>query len=406
MKIAYLTAHTPFGRGESFVLEEMLALVEAGIDLLIIPRNPPKEVFHGEATRLLANTVWLPLWDGRMLIAFLKTLIFQPRIWSIIGQILGHSRSLKIVMKNIAILPKATFAARLVVQEKVEHIHAHWGSTTSTMAWAISELTGIPWSMTLHRWDIGENNLLQLKLAHASFVRCISEDGRRETLNLSGVEYQDKVIVIRLGAHVPEKRSDSLTSRSEFIIACPAYFVPVKGHRFLIEACARLVERGFRFKCLLIGDGPLKPEICRQIHLLGLSEYIILTGPLPHERVLHMYETGEVDIVVLPSIVTANGEREGTPAALMEAMAYGIPVVSTSTGGIPEVLRDDSGLLVSPGTADELADALALLMSDEQRRKEVAERGRQRIREEFNWEIFRRRFLEMVKQSCRQPHWS
>lgn len=398
-KIAYITAHTPFGRGETFILEEMLALIEAGVDLVIVPRNPPTEVFHDEAHRLLANTIRLPLLNLQILKAFVHALVFKPRIWWIIGSILRYSRSPRIAAKNLAVLPKSAFVARLFEQEKANHIHAHWGSTTSTMAWIISELTGIPWSFTLHRWDIAENNLLQLKVAHASFVRCTSDDGRQETLNLLDMVYHEKVKVIPQGARIPKKVCFEPAPRDDIKIACPANFVPKKGHKFLIEACAQLAERGLRFKCLLIGSGPLESEIRQQIHLLGLKDFIVLTGFLPHERILSMYETSEVDIVVLPSIVTPDGEREGSPAALKEAMAYGIPVVSTCTGGIPELLRDGAGVLVAPGSAKELADALAQLITDKDFRKSVGVKAQQRIQEEFNWEVFVRTFLKMVELS-------
>jgi len=400
MKIAYITAHTPFGRGETFVLEEMLAIAELGVELVIIPRNPPKEVFHCSAQKLLDQTIYLPLFNLQIFLSFLKTALLNLRFWKIIGKILRDSRTSKILVKNLAVVPKAVFIAGLLRQTGVEHIHAHWGSTTATMAWIASELTGIPWSVTLHRWDIAENNLLKLKTERAAFVRCIAEDGKREVLSIVGEAYKDKVIVVHMGVLPPDgSLLQSRQSRPEFVIACPANFVPVKGHRFLIKACAQLVEKGIQnFRCLLIGDGPLEATIRQQITELGMEEFILLLGRLPHEELLGMYARGEVDLVVLPSIVTSEGEKEGIPVALMEAMAYGIPVISTLTGGIPELLKEGAGLLVPPASATDLAKAITLVIKNEDFRKSLSRKGRERILAEFDLRKNAAALLEMMRR--------
>lgn len=144
MKIAYITAQTPYGRGETFVLEEMLAMAELGVDLVVVPRNPPREVFHKEAQKLLDLTVFLPLLNWSITVRFLQAFVLHPRLRRILWKVLLHSRSPKILAKNLAVIPKAVFVAKILKRRGVEHIHAHWGSTTATMAWVISELTGIP----------------------------------------------------------------------------------------------------------------------------------------------------------------------------------------------------------------------------------------------------------------------
>lgn len=387
MRIAYITAHAPFGRGETFVVEEMLAVNEQGVELLIVPRNPPKEVFHGRARQLLDQTIWLPLLNRQIVFAFLKALVSNLKIWRVLWLIFRHSsRTLKILIKNLIITPKAVFIADLFRKAQVAHIHAHWGSTTSTMALIASKLIGIPWSFTLHRWDIAENNLLKVKVEQAAFVRCISEGGRRELLGIIGNAYQDKVKVVHMGVRIPAEQN--LVNRcpdSDFVIACPANFVPVKGHRFLIEACNILVKKGLgSFRCLIIGDGPLEKELRRQVTSLGLERVIKFLRRLSHERLLQMYEKGEVDVVVLPSIVTDEGEKEGIPVALMEAMAYGLPVISTNTGGIPELLSDEAGIIVEERNAEQLADAIQKLWKERAFAIDLGKRGRCRIEDAFN----------------------
>jgi len=402
MTIAYITAHTPFGKGETFVLEEIFALAELGVELLIVPRNSPKEVFHDLGRQLLDRTVWLPLFSGRILLAFLKAAALKRRLWEILADILHHSRTPRILVKNLAVVPKAVFIANLLCQAKVQHIHAHWGSTTATMAWIASELTGIPWSMTLHRWDIAENNMLKLKVERSAFVRCISEDGRREVLRIVGEQYQHKVKVLHMGVRLPDTLPEkSCLTRQVFVIACPANLVPVKGHRFLIEACALLRERGVRnFKCLIIGDGPLEAELRRQVGELRLEEEVEFLGWLPHEKLMQMYEQGEVDVVVLPSIVTEEGEKEGIPVALMEAMAYGIPVISTETGGVPELLSG-AGIIVPPKSPQALAEAIIELMKTEKFRRQLARLGRARVEMSFSLKLNIQKLLQLMEASTK-----
>lgn len=386
MKIACITARAPFDRGETFVLEEMLAITELGIELVIVPRNPSKEVFHKVSRNLLNLAIWLPLFDWKIFSSFLCALFLRPRLWYMLWMTIRQSRSLKVLAKNLMVIPKAVFIASLLKQKGIEHIHAHWASTTATMALMISELTDIPWSFTLHRWDITENNMLKLKVNRATFARCISECGRDEVLKIVGEMYKKKVILIHLGVRVPKALSMQFRKAyADFVIVCPANFVTVKGHCFLIEACALLVKRGVKnIKCLLIGDGPLKAEIREQIERCRLHKIVMLLGFLPHNNLMRMYERNEVNAVVLPSIVTSKGDKEGIPVALMEAMAYGIPVVSTMTGGISELLQNGAGLLVPPASVEALANAISQTIHDEKLWREITKKGHERILSKFN----------------------
>jgi len=401
VKIAYITAHAPFGTDETFVLDEMLAVVEIGTQIIIIPRNPPKKVFHAKGELLLRHSVWLPLINGQIVFSFLKALITKPRLFSVLWMIIRYSRSLIIILKNLAVVPKAVHIASLLYRAKVEHIHVHWGSTTATMGWVASELTGIPWSATLHRWDIAEDNLLKIKVQRAAFIRCIAEDGRREVLNITGNEYRNNVFVLYMGVRLPNIQPVvSMSERSCFTAACPANFVEKKGHKFLIEAFGILVKKGFRnLRCLIIGDGGLESEIRRQIAENNLEDIMLLKGRLPNEVLMGMYGNSEIDAVILPSIITSDKEREGIPVALMEAMAYSIPVISTDTGGIFELLADGAGIIVKERDSIALADAIECLIMNSEFAKETAVKGRQRITDVFNLSQNVGKLLQLINKS-------
>jgi len=283
---------------------------------------------------------------------------------------------------------------------EVQHIHAHWGSTTATMAYIISQLTGISWSFTLHRWDIKENNMLEEKVKSAKFVRCISENGRNELLSTISRKYENKVKVIHMGVKTPDKISEPNINRDFFTIVTPANLLEVKGHKFLVEACSILIERGIdSFQCIFYGEGPLRTELEKLIQEKGLTEYIKIPGSIPHQELLKIYKNHKVDIVVLPSITTADGEHEGIPVALMEAMAYGIPVISTNTGGIPELIGDGSGIMVEEKNAEAIADALERLIKDRDYRYEIGRKGRLKVGKEFDIEKNVRDLIELTLDS-------
>ena len=399
MKVGYITAQAPYGRGESFIIEEMLVLKELGVDLVIVSRNPPREVFHTDAQRLLENTIWLPLFDIQMIPSLLKTMFLEPHFWRIIFNILFNSRNLKILIKNLIVIPKAVFISNLFYQMRVEHIHAHWGSTTATMAWIVSELTEIPWSFTLHRWDIKENNMLKEKVETAKFVRCISEHGKNELLNIVGKKYEEKIKVIHIGVKIPEEISIPDEYKDSFTIATPANLLEVKGHKYLVEACSVLTEKGIKnFQCIFYGEGPLRMDLEKLIREKDLTDYIKIPGAIPHEELLKMYKNHEVDIIVLPSIITANAEHEGIPVALMEAMAYGIPVISTNTGGIPELIGDGSGIMVDEKSPEAIADALGRLINDRDYRYKMGRKGRFMVEKEFDIEKNVKDLIELIKE--------
>ena len=385
-KIVYITAQIPWGRGETFIIDEMLSIKELGLELLIIPRNPSREVFHNEAKSLLQNALWLPLLNLKMLGLLFVTIFSNYNIRKIIKELIKNSRNFNILFKNLIVLPKGIYASFIIKNEDVHHIHAHWGSTTSTMAWIISEITGIPWSMTLHRWDIKENNMLKLKLKNAVFARCISNNGKNEVLSIVGSQYKDKIKVLHMGVKLPKKSLSKIKeSENNFEIACPANLLPVKGHKYLVDACYILFRKGFKnIRCLIIGEGPLEKEISKQISTYGLEKAIRLTGYFSHDKLMKMYEKGEIQAVILPSIVTKSKEHEGIPISLMEAMSYGIPVVSTETGAIPELIGDGSGIMVPEKDAVALANAIENLIKDECFREKVGKQGRMKIKREFN----------------------
>lgn len=385
-KIAYITVNSPFGPQETFILSELLELRRSGVDLLILPRDRAKKLFHEQAKVLLDDTAATPRLSFTALWEFLKFGMLRPRsCMRLLSGVVLKSRNLMIALKNLAVLPKAVYLAAQLPKDSVSHIHAHWASTTATMAYVMSGIMNIPWSFTAHRWDIAENNLLREKCRSASFVRVISEKGRRELIDIvQDPSLTEKICVIHMGVPAPEDESATPPGSGLFSLVCPANLVAVKGHRYLIEACRALAEDRVRFDCLLAGDGPLGKDLKDLVRGYGLEGQVRFIGRQSQESLLNMYRSGAVHAVVLPSIVTEEGEKEGIPVALMEAMSYGIPVIATNTGAIPELIGDGSGIMVEEKNPRALAAAIKTLMEDRAYGMHIGGMGRKKIRREFN----------------------
>lgn len=400
MKLAYITAQIPWSRRETFILEEILAIKKQEEDILIFPRNSGKEVYHASAKGLIKNSKWLPLINLKMVLFFILYIPWSLSLWKILKNIIINSKTFSILLKNLVVLPKGIYLTRIMKKQKISHVHSHWGSTTATMAYVISKFGKIPWSFTLHRWDIKENNMLEEKVKSAKFVRCISINGKNELYKIIGNKYRDKIKLIHMGVNIPSNFSKINNDKSKiFKIVIPANLLAVKGHRYIIEACSILVEGGIKiFECIFYGEGLLRNELEELIKRKLLNHYIKIPGIIPHEKLMKIYKNHGIDLVVLPSINTENGEHEGIPVVLMEAMAYHIPVISTNTGGIPELLGEDAGIIVQEKNPSGLVKAILKLWNDTDLKEEIALNGYKRVKKDFNIEIISKNLLKNFKK--------
>lgn len=399
MRLLYLTATLPYSGGiEDFFIPELKELVKQGHEMLIVPRQLAGVVREAEREFLLAHSAMQPLLSVAMLPPLLGLSLGHPATMIGISRTVSRSRGVGTLMKNVAVVPKAMWVAKLALRWGATHIHSQWASTTATIGLIASQLTGIPWSFTAHRGDIVENNLLRKKCLSASFVRLISQSALSLAVDrgLRGLEAKSRVV--HMGVALPgTTRDQAVGGHNSSVMLCAANLLPVKGHRYLLEAMARLKAKDRPCTLLLAGDGPLRTRLERQVQDLALGDRVRFLGHLPHGSLLSMYARGEVGVVVLPSVDLGHGVHEGIPVSLMEAMAYGIPVVSTLTGGIPELLAGGTGVLVPPADAGTLAVAMESLLTDHEQRAAVARAGRERVRHEFSAETAARRLAEMVQ---------
>lgn len=363
-------------------MEEACSVKEIHKEFMIVPRNPPKEVFHDKAKDLVQNAIDLPLFNAAIVLNFLASLL-SAKVWGVLKDVVVNSRNISMIIKNMSVVPKSVYVERVLKSQNVGHIHAHWAGTTSTMAYVIHRLSGIPYSFTLHRWDIYENNMLKEKVRAAAFARCISAKGKNDTLAIVGKKFENKVRVVHVGVKLPVPKSVDKINRL-FTFMTPANLLPVKGHRYLIDACEILKSKGLDFRFWIVGDGPLEEELKKRVEAKGIADKVVFWGRLPHEKVIQFYKDRLVDLVVLPSIRSDVNESEGIPVALMEAMSYGIAVISTDTGAIEELIGDGSGMVVPQKNEARLAQAILTLAKDEYVYEQLRSRGRRKIEDDFD----------------------
>jgi glycosyltransferase involved in cell wall biosynthesis len=384
-RVIYVTARLPYGDGETFIVPEILQLGQDGCDVTIVPVRTGGAVAHGDALELVARTERAPLLSPRVVFAALVEVVRAPARAGRALFLLRGSRSTRIFLKNLTVFPKALWLARYARAAGADHLHAHWAGTSATLAMLAGELSGISWSLTAHRWDIAENNLLRTKARRACFVRVISGHGAEELRGVVGNGAWSPW-VLYMGVSLPPAPRGGQGVSGPFRLLTAARFVKKKGHVHLLEAVRLLKERDVPVRVELAGDGPLKSILRKHVTQLGLREDVVFLGRISHDELVADMARGRWDAMALPSIVTASGELEGIPVSLVEALACGLPAIGTAAGGVPEVLGVGAGLVVPAGDPVGLADALQSLARDPALRVSLAERGRARVEEAFSVE--------------------
>lgn len=393
MKLAYITVQFPYGRYEAFFASEVRELVAQGHDVVVIPTRP-RARFVGHRD-LGASIVRLPLFGVRTFALALAEVIRHPfAVARVLRDLLRQKYRAR--LKNLAVLPKALAVAWEVRRSGVEHVHALWLSTPATVGFVASELTGIPWSVSAHRFDLFTDNLLREKVESASFVRAISERTRELLVERAGSDMSERCHVLHLGVAVPQ-RFHVPRNNHTLQILCPAQLEPKKGHRYLLDALARLRRRGVAFHCDLAGDGPLAGELRASIEELELSQHVRMCGSMPHDILLARLERNFYDLVVLASVDIDGQPGEGIPVSLMEAMAVGVPCIATDTGGIPELIDDPRcSRIVPQRDAAAFANAIADFAQHPEQHVDLGRRARRRICDAFDVRATTRSLCELM----------
>lgn len=391
---------------ETFVLREMLALEELGIAVELFPLFRRRDgVEHPEAAGFARRARHVALFSREVLDANLAALRRQTRryfatLFLVLRRTLPSPRFL---LGALVLFPKAVHFARTMRRLGVQHIHAHFASHGALAALVAHRLSGIPFSFTAHGSDLHvDQTALRWKLEEAAWAVTVSEHNREFVRKRLGDAAARKLQVIHCGVETGRLLPAPPPDGESFEIACVAALREVKGHVHLINACGILRDRGLRFRCHLVGDGPLERPLRRHVARHGLGEQVRFHGPLAHPDVLARMHAAHV--VALCSIEDRAGRREGVPVALMEAMSCGLPVVASRISGIPELVRNGhSGLLTPPGDAWAIADALEYLARSPAERLRLGAAGRAAVVRDFDLGRCVRRLADAIRGGIPRP---
>lgn len=389
--IHYVTQN---GIGNAWVANELSRVEAAGVPVVLHTMRAPDKLLHGSmwAVQLNERTrAMYPLPPVAFLLSvLLAPLLFGSRFFAALANALfGRREHLRARIAGIAHLAVACHWARGVrdkPQEPVTHIHSQWINSCGTIAMYGAWLLDRPYSFTGHATDLfRDRSALLDKISRADFIVCISEFHRRFYLE-HGARPEQLFIAycgIDPSWFYPPSPTTIRPIRPYRILAS-GRLVEKKGFTILIDACKLLAERGERFECVIGGSGPLEAALRAQVERLGLADRITLTGEaLLQEKIVDFMHGG--DVYVLPCVWAADGDVDGLPQMLMEAMACGLPAISTRMVGIPDlILHEQTGLLVEPNSVEQLADAISRLKHDRALSERLAVEGRRWLLERFD----------------------
>jgi glycosyltransferase involved in cell wall biosynthesis len=398
-KLAYIMSRFP-KISETFILYEILEMEKLGASVEVYPLLRERQpVVHPEAEKMCARAHFLPFLSWFIVRANLHFTLTRPLRYftALLEALFGTIRHPNFFFGALAYWPKAVAFAFKMKQQGVEHVHAHFCNHPALAAFIVHRLTGIPYSFIAHGSDLHKNRtMLGKKVAASSFALTVSKFNLAVLQSACDESTRKKTLILHCGidpeVFLPKKKT---ANGGALRIVCVASFEEVKGHRHLVEACRILREREVEFVCDLIGDGPQRAAITEQIKAAHLEKRVILHGSMTRGDVVRMLAAA--DVKVLASVPTAEGKREGVPVVLMEAMACGLPVISSRLSGIPELVDNmHTGILVPPGDAAVLARALEQLQHDPALRERMGKAGREKVLREYNLKENTKKLLEMI----------
>lgn len=392
MRIGYVLKRYP-RYSETFVVNEILAHEAAGIDIEIFALRPPADTHYqniisrvrapvhyirkpiqgrmSESLNSLAPTAasyfWAELQESSKVI---------PQFWEKLAVAQGEQAST---------VYQAAWLAREICLRDITHLHAHFGTVATSVARLASHFTGIPYTFTAHAKDIFHESVnredMARKLSDASAVVTVSDYNLKYLQEAYGVAAKG-VQRIYNGLDLSQLSYRSPLHRPPLLVFV-GRLIEKKGLLVLVEACAKLKEQGCEFRCQIIGTGSLDEQLQQRIQQLHLDLVVDIIGPRPQNEVFERIQQGAA--FVAPYIIGSDGNRDGLPTVLLEAMALGTPCVATDVTGIPEIVRhQETGLLVPQNDANALASAMRQLLNDATGREKLAMQARQLIETAFD----------------------
>ena len=388
LRIAYVLNQFP-SPSETFILREMAHLDRRGVRILpcALARPSPAAPVHPEAEPFLLRVIYRPAPTSlQPLRDWLRVCLRWPK-GGASGTMLALAHSLRrpgYAREMTLALGAASHFAQALRGQGVQHIHAHFGSLPATVGLIMAEISGLPFSLSLHARDVftNESILLRQKLLESEFATTCTKFARDRLLSTQPATVHGRLHLVRHGLDITEFTREHRPA-SEPIIAMVGRLVEKKGHRVLLRAVQMLRRRRASLLVAIAGDGPLRSELESLAESLGISALVRFCGTLPGDQVQELLAASRV--LAVPSIVASDGDRDGLPNVILEAAAIGTPIVASEMSGIPEfVVNRETGLLVPPDEPRRLADALAAILENPSAAQGMAQAARRRVVAEYD----------------------
>lgn len=408
-RVAYVLRRFPV-LSETFIQREIVALRGHGVRVEVFAlQREPLAGLGERARKLAAEACYRDRLPPRRLAGYhahfartrpQRLAATRRRVWS------SPYSGFKSARENRAIFTSIVALAGWAKERRIDALHAPWAYTNAFIAMEAARLLGIPFSVHARAFDLHERDRLHMlgeKFARARFVVTNTEFNRRHIERSFAVGTRGKLQVIANGVEIESLRRAARSQADALRILTVARIAPQKGLEDGLRACA-LLRLPFHWRIV----GPVLPafrayheRLLRLRAQLGLESRVTFAGALPAERALREY--ADADVFLLPCVIEDNGNLDIIPNALLEAMAFHVPVVSTRVGGIPEMIDDGAqGLLVAPRAPAELRAAIATLALDADLRVRMGERGRQRVEERFDLARNMARYAALFRAALRR----
>ncbi len=398
---------------ETFITHEIYQLEKLGMKLRIFAvKHGDMGKVHDVVSRIQAPLTYLPkvsslsgtglfrwLYENLPLYSRQHLRLLKIKPFAYLGTLLSSIRMSWKYRSHFLAPPKKVFikeflqaghiAMQVIDAGSVRHLHGHFCHGATTITWMASRLTGLPFSFTAHAKDIYQTDqnpgdLLYRKINEASFATtCTGANASHLAETFPACGKVHKIYHgLDTGYFSPGKNSRDTAAIPQILAV--GRFVEKKGFQYLIDACAILKNQGIPFRCKILGEhGNHHDAIVAQIARHDLDQHITLHEPVTHNALLDLYR--ESHIFALPCLIATDGDRDGIPNVLAEAMSTGLAAVTTNVSGIPELVRKDiDGLVVPQKDASALAQALRMLIEDPALRVKLGEAGRERVCQVFD----------------------
>jgi glycosyltransferase involved in cell wall biosynthesis len=370
-RICYVLKRFP-QLSQTFILNEVLELERQGLDVDIVSLRPPTtEPDPSLLKTLRASVIYLTDLQGTDILA-----------------------------------AQAQALANLLRARRISAMHAHFASSAATVAMNASRISGVPFSFTCHARDIFHNSVdktaLIEKIAQARFVITVSDFNLRYLHDLMAEAGRSGVIHRLYNGMDLEKFTPGQAAVEENLVLSVGRLVPKKGFIDLIHACKALHDQGKPIRCVIIGEGEQRGVLEHTIASLAMGEVLSLAGARSPSQVIEFINKSSV--FTLPCRVAEDGDRDGLPTVLLEAMACGVPTVSTAVTGIPEIIEHGrSGYLVPEKDPATLANAIAALLESPALRQSFAQAGLAKLRRDFDLSQNVSRLKAWLTEHCAVP---